>query len=227
MIDTACSSAHNLLRKRTASWHSRLDRLPALRVLMRPELSLAAYTRALFGLLQAHAQVERRLDGLAADCPPGLPPYRPRLPALQLDVQRLGATATAPPLEPLADAHSREQPPLPATPASYLGVRYVLEGATQGATILSAAVARRLPQLVASGAFNYWELQKTAASDWEALTQHIGAPRDDRELAALTAGAQYAYGCFIDSLSASSGDRAQHARREPLPTAGRRPSHPS
>lgn len=216
MTDTARSSAHKMLRKHTARWHSTLDSLPALRILMRPELNLAYYIKALRGLAQAHAQAERRLQSLAAACPPGLPPYRARLPALQLDLQRLGATATEAPRRPTTNAGPIDQPRLSASATSYIGIRYVLEGATQGAAILSAAVAKRLPQLVANGAVNYWEVQQVAAADWDALSQYLARPpQDASELANMTAGAQYAYSCFIDSLSPSYSHRGHHRPRNP------------
>ena len=73
---------HALLRQQTADLHRRLDSAPALLTLMRPGLTLSGYAEALRRYEAAHAGVEPALQALAPACPPGLPPYRSRLPAL-------------------------------------------------------------------------------------------------------------------------------------------------
>lgn len=231
------ASLHQQLKAATSNWHSRLDSTPALRQLIRPDLTLEQYLEALHGLMLAHTEVEQWLqqmtDACMDVCPHELPPYRPRVPALAADLTRL-ATRTAPWTSPSVvrpsseasrQSNTNRSPPLPvegvqlaqqAVPttaevskapsldearAHYLGIRYVLEGASQGGKMISTRVATQLPQLQAEEAFAYWTLLDAASDDWTALSQNLArAPQHSGELAAMTAGAEAVYRCFVDAF---------------------------
>lgn len=226
MTKTQDTNLHQRLKANTKAWHSRLDSTPGLRQLIHPGLTLTRYVAVLQGLLEAHRAAEHQLQQLANShpgvCPDGLPAYRPRVPALLSDLSRLAsktdptrttAPISAPPAirsapEPaqsqqsptasaLASAHSVVQ-----AQARYLGMRYVLEGATQGGKMISARVTAQLPQLLTEQACAYWTLLDAASADWTALARSLARPaEDDKELAAITAGAVQAYQCFLDIFS--------------------------
>ncbi len=200
-------SLHALLAQRTRPLHHTLDHTPALAALLRPGLTHDAYLRSLRGLAQAHARVEPALLALTTETSAlGLTPYRPRLPALQADLQALGADpvqCAAP-----ADAHpgSRTQGPQSLRDESTdgsaraLGLRYVLDGASQGARILAPAIARALPTLP-DQAFSYWRLQSQVAQDWPALRAALALPADPPTHAASLDAACWAFQQFIDVLA--------------------------
>lgn len=186
---------HALLRQQTADLHRRLDRAPALLTLMRPGLTPSGYAEALRRYEAAHAGVEPALQALAPACPPGLPPYRSRLPALHADL----AWLQAPP--PALPERGGAEPAM--GPAAYLGMRYVLEGSTQGARVISARLARHLPQ-ACEQASAFWRLQACAAADWPALCACLDRPpRDAVEQADILQGARFAFATFIDVFLAA------------------------
>jgi heme oxygenase len=161
---------------------------------MRPGLDLASYAAILQRFAAAYARIEPPLLTLAPGKPARLPDYKPRLPALRADLAGLGATAIAPGRAPL------ELPPGADTTAHYLGMRYVLEGATQGARLISARLEANLPQLRA-GCFAYWRLQREAAADWPALCDCLDQGQPDQAEDLLRA-AEAAFGVFIDAFDA-------------------------
>jgi len=197
---TPSISIHQQLKAKTAAWHGKLDSTPALRQLIRPELTLAQYVAALQGLLAAHGKVEQQLRQLADSapgiCPAELPAYRPRLPALRADLSRLGASGAAPkaPRQPPTASVSQAR-------AHYIGIRYVLEGASQGGKMLSTRISAQLPRLITQGAFSYWTELEAASADWAALSQYLARPATDTEaLAAIINGAEIAYQGFIETF---------------------------
>lgn len=193
-------SIHQQLKANTAVWHSKLDSTAVLRQLIRPELTLAQYVAALQGLLAAHSKVEHQLQQLAASapevCPAGLPAYRPRLPALRADLIRLGAIGEIP-------KAPRQLPTASVTQARahYIGIRYVLEGASQGGKMLSTRISAQLPQLITQGAFSYWTQLEAASDDWTALSHYLAQPATNTEaLTAIITGAETAYQGFIETF---------------------------
>ncbi|WP_201218655.1 biliverdin-producing heme oxygenase [Halochromatium roseum] len=233
MTKTQDTSLHQRLKANTRAWHSRLDSTPGLRQLIHPELTLTQYVAALRGLLEAHRAAEHQLQQLAnrhpGVCSDGLPAYRPRVPALLSDLSRLASktipTSTTAPISASSAIRSAPKPaPEPAqsqpsptasalasahsvvqAQARYLGMRYVLEGATQGGKMISARVTAQLPQLLTEQACAYWTLLDAASADWTALARSLARPaEDDKELAAITAGAVQAYHCFLDVFDPSA-----------------------
>lgn len=186
---------HTLLRQQTAGLHRRLDGAPELLALMRPGLTPSAYAAALRRYAAAHARVEPVLQALAPAGRPGLPPYRPRLPALQADLAALQVSPAVTP-EPIG--------PAPALgPGACLGIRYVLEGSTQGARVIAARLARHLPQ-GCEQAFAFWRFQEIAAAAWPALCACLDRPpRDELEQAGIVQGARFAFDTFIDVFFAA------------------------
>lgn len=123
------------LREATREAHHRLDHHPLLAPLLRPDLSLPAYGRALAALHGAectYAQLlDQAIDTLAAPYR-----YRPRLGALEADLRSLG-------VEPWPWSGPPGQ--APDTLAALVGMLYVLEGSSLGGQVLMRVVARTLP----------------------------------------------------------------------------------
>lgn len=182
---------HALIKQRTGDLHRRLDSAPALLALMRPGLDLPLYASILQRFAAAYARIEPLLHALESNSPAQLPAYRPRLPALQADLTRLPDAAPVPELPPLS------LPSAADAAAHYLGMRYVLEGSTQGALLISARLEKNLPQL-RKQAFNYWQLQREAAAEWPAFSRCL----DQAAVAAepLSRGAEAVFFAFLDAF---------------------------
>ena len=187
------------LRRRTAGAHRRLDSAPAQRNLVRPGLSLRAYAATLDAHARAHAVCEAALERASWAAPADLPTYRPRLPALRADLAHLPRVGPSPRVEPPA---VREVPTSEAHALGrVLGLRYVLDGATQGARFIAPRLARTLPEL-RDGGFAYWRVLADAAGDWLPLTRALAA-RDARGPVAEEAlrAADAAFDAFLNVLT--------------------------
>lgn len=118
-----------MLRAGTRQAHADIEAVPALGLLMRPELTMAAYGRILQHLHGFHAAVEPMVAAELTDYPDALAMLdgaRPR--ALADDLSWLGiasATPTPPPI-----------PELCCAPAA-LGALYVIEGSGLGARVIA------------------------------------------------------------------------------------------
>jgi heme oxygenase len=199
----APSDLRTALRLRTAGAHRRLDRLPMQRALLQPGLTLPEYGRILACHARAHARCEAQLDQVAAACPDDLAPYRPRLPALRADLARL-------PGDPTVATGPARTLAVPAVGAPrddrdaegrYLGLRYVLDGATQGARGIAPRLAEHLPELLA-GPFAFWRLQLDEAGAWRDVTRALAArPADGRLADAAVAAAGAAFEAFLAAFA--------------------------
>ena len=186
---------HALIKRRTSDLHRQLDSAPALLALMRPGLELPSYAAILQRFVAAYACVEPLLGRLAPAKPLRLPDYKPRLPALRADLAVLPPAAAGAKKAPL------ELPSGVDATAHYLGLRYVLEGSTQGARLISARLEANLPQLRA-GCFAYWQLQREAAADWPSLCACLEDVKPDQAEDSLRA-AEAAFSIFIDAFLAA------------------------
>ncbi len=204
------------LRQHTAAAHRRLDGLPQQRALMRAGLTLEAYAAILAGHARAQARCEARMACVAAACPVDLAPYRSRLPALQADLTRLPAVppvlealealkVVKVPADPMRSRATHEVgAPEDALEAEgrYLGLRYVLDGATQGATWIAPRLAENLPELSA-GRFAFWRLQQDEAPRWDEVTRTLAArPAQGRLADAAVAAACEAFDIFVEAFGA-------------------------
>ena len=222
--DGTPSDLRAALRVATAELHRRLDRAPAQRALLAPDLTLQRYAAILATHAAAYRRCEAMLSAVAEHLPGGLPVYRSRLPALRDDLAWL-STVTNDVEVPtwgragtdghvLGDACAAEDVhDAVRGEGRCLGLRYVLEGATQGATVISARLARHRPEL-ADGPFAFWRLQAAEAPGWPALTEVLAArPADGEGADVALAAATEAFGVFLRAFapvaaSAPAGDFA-------------------
>jgi len=123
------------LREATKAAHHRIDHHPLMSPLVRDELSILQYGDALLGLYAFHAPSEAVF---AAARPEVAPPRRSAW--LAEDLRRLdrGGDLAAVDLP-------RWNGVAPASPAEYVGMRYVIEGGALGGRALLPSLRNRLP----------------------------------------------------------------------------------
>lgn len=189
------------LRRATKDLHHQLDQAPEQRALLQPGLTVERYGTILRMHLHALTISEAALAALELARPDDLAPYRSRLPALEAELAALSTLAptwvpshaagpsfgTGPTWVP-DQAATRSEPTVPpaalrsdgAAPdtdpalalGAYLGVRYVLEGSTQGAAVILRRLLRNLPEWGAH-AFAFWRVQTDEAPAWRALAEKL------------------------------------------------------
>lgn len=187
------------LQQHTRPLHRQLDELPSIRALLDPFLTLQEYQQIMTRQAAAYAPLESAIARLAVAYGHGpLSPYAPRMPALVRDLRRLRALSRSAPDAPAAIpllGHLRSS-------LHGLGLRYVLEGATQGSRVIAPRLAVHLPQIV-PGAFGFWRGQQALALDWpaicEALERTALGAEDQRQ---AMEGASCAFLAFIACFSA-------------------------
>lgn len=186
-----CTALH-VLRKRTTPLHARLDSLSDLTVLLAPGCSLVDYKKATMSLAAAYRGVDSGLAKGARHCPPALPAYIPRLPHLVADIQRLGFTAPASPVLELS---------APSSNASYLGMRYVIEGSNLGARVIYRALQNSaIAQSIVVDKC-YWSLAQTWQTAWPALLRQLADLRTHDEWDEAANSACLVFEHFIRFLS--------------------------
>jgi len=170
---TVChQSMHSVLKYETSQLHRELDSLPNLRMLLQPTLSMAEYCRILVAYAQAHHHVEQHLikteKALTLDA---LPCYIPRLPSLCNDLRSLAMPVDLQQSETLMTSQLNRHQGM----FHYIGLRYVLEGASQGSEFIAARLKKNLP-LLASQAYSFWNMQLEASRQWPFFCEFINQP---------------------------------------------------
>lgn len=206
------------LREYTRPLHRALDTSPMLHNLLRPELSIADYATTLRALHQAHTRAETCLQTLAHARPPALPPYVARSPALARDLLavetlRANGTHTAPPSVHVSEAILAAASPATDPPrvthtdphATYLGLRYVLEGASLGSRVIAQQLKKRWPE-IEQLAFAYWGLQSELMQHWLGVCEQINSHPAGLHESSLLQGAETAYHCFLSVFRPETHD---------------------
>ncbi len=166
------STALHVLRKRTHPLHARLDSRSDLTLLLDPGCSLADYTKATMSLAAVYRGVDSVFSRGAQYCPCALPAYIPRLPHLLADIERLGFTAPACPAPELL---------APSNNASYLGMRYVIEGSNLGARVIYRALQNSAIAQPIGVDSCYWSLAQSWQSSWPVLLRQLADLRTHDE----------------------------------------------
>jgi heme oxygenase (biliverdin-IX-beta and delta-forming) len=133
---------------------------------------MAEYCRILVAYAQAHCRAEQYLiqaeKTITLDA---LPCYSPRLPSLCNDLRSLAMHVDLPQSETLVTSQLTK----PQGMFHYIGLRYVLEGATQGSKFIAKRLKNNLP-LLASQAFSFWDMQQKASRQWPYFCKFINQP---------------------------------------------------
>lgn len=186
------SDLRHYLRKATAEQHQQLDSQPALRRLMRPELALADYAHTLGCMGAAFRRVEQALTNRPLPADAAIPAYVPRYPAIIRDLTILQYPVAAEPELPL--------PPSDMTLFTTLGIRYVIDGSSQGSVYILRKLSHSLPELANTGALHYWHIQERAREDWPALCEALMLECSEPQRQQALAGACWAFACFRNAF---------------------------
>lgn len=161
---TDIATALAMLRERTAPLHVRLDRCSDLTMLLSSGCSLADYKKAIMSLAAVYHGVDSVLMKGQRHCPAALPAYVPHLPYLRADMQRLGISVPASPVLELS---------APSGKASYLGMRYVIEGSNLGARVIYRALQKTEIAQAIEVDKCYWSLAQTWQTSWPPLLRQL------------------------------------------------------
>jgi heme oxygenase len=190
-VRPSASAALPLIRRVTSPMHKRLDDGSVLSCLAREDCSLLDYQRAMLGLALAYRQADAALGVALGSTPSGLPPYTPRLPLIEADLAGLGIACEA-----------RSAPLLvPTTWASYLGMRYVVEGASLGAKVIarnlaSAPIAAQLPRMPV-----FWVSSPPWQGCWPLLMHELSGLTSLSEQVQAAKAARSMFRLFIQCLA--------------------------
>lgn len=180
------------LKRETREDHHRVDQHPALKPLLRRELTLGEYATALSALYAPIASLEQALScGLKAHDMDYRLIHREAL--LKADIHQLGMRA----------ASVRLTPP-PDSVADAVGMLYVLEGSRLGGRMIARHVESVLDDQVPLRFFTAHPLtEEEWTAFWRFAEYHCPLP----SWPAVLAGAQQAFGHFTQGLAAfvSSG----------------------
>jgi len=189
-----CSrTMHTVLKCGTAHLHAQLDALPNVRALMNMKLDRTQYRLSLKAYARAHYAIEQKLINIENGLSLGnLPNYIPRLPSLFHDLclvedypRQSYISSIAVPIEVSDISH-------------YIGVRYVLEGASQGSRVIARHLKKSLPYFAAQ-TFAFWNVQQQAAEHWPIFCNYISYPAKSPEYERqMLKAAQGAFECFIE-----------------------------
>jgi heme oxygenase len=181
------TTLRQFLQQGTARVHQQLDSRPELKRLLRPGLGMDAYLESLQALGHAFGQTE---EVLAEQPPmPELPPYQPRAAAINRDLQVLDGQI------PGAGARTGLLPPTRTT-GTGLGIRYVLDGSSQGSGFIYPKLCRHLPELGAPECSHYWQVQQTAGRYWPELCALLNQPHPDNLCEQALEGALWTFTVF-------------------------------
>jgi len=192
----AVPSGQVFLRRATSRLHQRIDRGSVLTVLTIPTgVTLDLYREAMLSLQRAYEGIDWLLVQACAWCPAGLPPYIPRVPGINRDLNALGVIP-----HELPARHCGLR--APDTEAAYLGVRYVVEGAQLGSRViyghLHEAFGGRLSEF---GTF--WTPGSILQCSWPHLLKILGRMESRESLAAAARAARMTFRHMAANLAVS------------------------
>lgn len=196
--DAPSITQRDTLRQSTRPLHQRLDSHPALSRLLRTGIGAADYVDTLQRLEQAYLAGEAELSAHDRFRPLAVPAYLPRLPSLRADIAGLTAQFNLEPAQAATPTKEHRRIDAPhGSPGYYLGLRYVLEGATQGSRIIAAQLRRHHPELLAAHDA-YWDHQAQVTPHWQIVCHYL----DTTPLcvADIIQGAQACYHHFLSAI---------------------------
>jgi heme oxygenase len=182
--------SHVFLRRATSRLHQRIDQGSVLTVLTIPTgVTLDLYRAAMLSLKRAYEEIDALLVQACAWCPADLPPFIPRVPFINRDLNALGvipgliAGLIPNDLCP-ASGHSALD-----SEAAYLGVRYVVEGAQLGSRVIYGHLHKAFGgELSEFGTF--WTPGSIMQGSWPQLLKILGRMESRDSLAAAARAAR-------------------------------------
>lgn len=161
-------AAHSLLRRATRRLHHQIDSTSVLAALTISGVTPDLYRTSMQFLKQTYEQIDSVLFLATHHCPKDLPLYTPRVPSLERDLAALDAQFHNPLWK-----RPKIGLKVPGTEASYLGMRYVVEGAQLG----SRFIYGHLHTAFGDGIHEFgtfWTPGSFPQGDWQCLVQCLG-----------------------------------------------------
>ncbi|RFC39655.1 MAG: Heme oxygenase [Candidatus Nitrotoga sp. CP45] len=186
-----CNLALNFIRDCTSPLHAKLDKDSLLSKIARADCSYAEYQMAMCGLARAYQQIDIALLAGAPYCPAGLPSYVARVPFLLADLQQMGITSPAVPDSLLTP---------PSNCASYLGMRYVIEGANLGAKVIAINLSRSGISTQIMLANSFWSNTNPWQNCWPIMVRMLAVLQSRAEIAQSAWAARLTFRHFINCL---------------------------
>ncbi len=195
----------NYLRLNTQALHRQLDQSPSIQKMLAGKLTLDEYRQTLLCFYQVYQIIEPLLLAFEQQAfeqqafEPQVskytgPRYRPRLPALQKELQQLQFNQQAQDrVEPSLGLYKIE------SLAAYLGARYVLDGSCHGAKWLLPRLQQGLNSALSE--WDYWQLLASIHPDWASICRAIDVyDNASRAQDVLMTTAQGTFRLFIQQL---------------------------
>lgn len=192
------------LRQHTAVDHRALDAQPGLRRLMK-DPSLTEYAVILAKLGVAFRESEQYLKGRSL--PATMPYDESRARAIEEDLDKLPAVGVSGRQALVFDKTS---------PWAAAGVRYVLDGSSQGSRFISGRLQKNLPGLTELGAVQYWRVQEQVAGRWDEFCRSMGRTVSSVEADEALCGARATFSLF----QACFDEREEKMAASPSPANG-------
>lgn len=183
--------ALNFIRDCTAPLHAKLDKDSPLSKIASVDCSFAEYQLAMYGLAQAYQQIDAALQAGASYCPAELPSYVARLPILLADLRHMGIAPPAVPSSLLTP---------PSNCASYLGMRYVIEGSNLGAKVIASNLSRSNIATDITLAHSFWSNTNPWHNCWPIMVRLLAVLQSRDEIAQSAWAARRTFRHFIDCL---------------------------
>lgn len=187
---------HAALKQETAHLHRRLNTLPNARVLVTSRIDPSSYGAILLAFAKAYSHLEDAIIQLEEKVDLGIvQKYTPRLVAIRHDITSLHKSVAL-------NYGRRDAVVSGGAPAHdlarYLGLRYVIDGSTQGGAFIARRLRKTLPELT-QNAFAFWTVQEEAAACWPGLCETIDrVGSDPEEFAQMLNASRSAFSTFID-----------------------------
>lgn len=186
-----CNPALNFIRDYTALLHAKLDKDSSLSKIASGDCSFAQYQLAMYGLARAYQQIDAALQAGASYCPAELPIYVARLPNLLADLRHMGIAPPAVPGSLLAP---------PSNCASYLGMRYVIEGSNLGAKVIASNLSRSNIATHINLANCFWSNTNPWHNCWPIMVRLLAVLQSRDEIAQSAWAARRTFHHFISCL---------------------------
>ncbi|MBT8438933.1 MAG: biliverdin-producing heme oxygenase [Gammaproteobacteria bacterium] len=193
-LSTDDYKVRQLLQAGTSRLHSKLDKFSKLSLLIQPDCNLHQYTDAMCRLAQAYKLLDQALWAATSYNPKGLFEYQPRSSWLERDLIALGKKL------PMDFDATLPLPP-PSSTGSYLGMRYVAEGAQLGGQVITKKLLSSdlASQLDTIGSF--WTDFSQPANQWPAFLDSLEQLQYRKEIAHAIRSARVTFKHFIHYMT--------------------------
>ena len=173
------------LKIKTAPLHEKLDQAPLLSKVMDPALSSETYAKIIQRMQECFSSVENAAVQVGGQKILSDWHYESRMPALKADLHHLGN---------LQSSSARSLPESPKSPASAIGMLYVLHGSCLGGQFIARKLAPQFPKDV----LNFYGSSLGLAEGWKQFKEKADQCKDESAIADAVKGAEWAFSVFYE-----------------------------